>query len=73
MNAGGDMAEKYNVGDQVIVAGKDLRGKVAFVGETEFSPGKWIGLILTEQKGKNNGCVQGKAYFEVLVIEILWF
>ena len=25
--------------------------------------GKWIGVILDEKKGKNNGVVQGKKYF----------
>lgn len=25
--------------------------------------GKWIGVILDEEKGKNNGTVQGKTYF----------
>ena len=25
--------------------------------------GKWIGVILDEPKGKNNGTVQGKSYF----------
>ena len=28
-----------------------------------FAPGKWIGVELSEEKGKNNGSVQGKAYF----------
>lgn len=26
-------------------------------------PGKWIGVVLDEAKGKNNGSVQGKKYF----------
>lgn len=52
------------VGDRVEVVGKDVCGKVAYVGFTSFSPGKWIGLILDEPKGKNDGTVQGKQYFE---------
>jgi len=40
-----------------------LRGIVAYVGTTLFSPGKWIGVILDEDKGKNNGTVMGKTYF----------
>ncbi|CAG0917339.1 unnamed protein product [Notodromas monacha] len=58
------MAEKFTLGDRVTVVGKDLRGQVGFIGETDFSPGKWYGLILDEPKGKNNGTVQGRAYFE---------
>lgn len=42
-----------------------LRGTVAYVGTTLFSPGKWIGVILDEPKGKNNGTVMGKTYFSV--------
>jgi dynactin 1 len=38
---------------------------VAYVGTTLFSPGKWIGVILDENKGKNNGTVMGKTYFSV--------
>ena len=30
---------------------------------TFLSTGKWIGVILDEAKGKNNGTVQGKTYF----------
>ena len=39
--------------------------QVAYVGTTLFSPGKWIGVILDEDKGKNNGTVMGKTYFSV--------
>ncbi|CAH8856240.1 unnamed protein product [Trichobilharzia szidati] len=69
------MAEaKLRVGCRVEVTGKDVFGTVAFVGATQFSPGKkssvlitdlgkWVGVILDEPKGKNNGTVQGKRYF----------
>ena len=50
-------------GSRVLVKDKDLRGTVAYVGLTEFAAGKWIGIILDDPKGKNNGSVQGKAYF----------
>ena len=29
-----------------------------------FAPGKWVGVELDEPKGKNNGVVQGKTYFQ---------
>lgn len=58
------MADKSpKVGTRVEIVGKDVKGKVAFVGNTNFSSGKWFGVILDEPKGKNNGCVQGKSYF----------
>ena len=52
------------VGTRVQIKDKDLRGTVAYVGLTEFAAGKWIGVALDDAKGKNNGSVQGKAYFQ---------
>ncbi|KZV79203.1 hypothetical protein EXIGLDRAFT_632417 [Exidia glandulosa HHB12029] len=49
------------VGALVEYAG--LRGIVRFFGTTQFSPGKWVGIELFENKGKNDGSVQGKPYF----------
>lgn len=54
---------KLKVGMRVEVSGKDVRGTVAFIGTTQFSSGKWIGVALDEKKGKNNGTVQGRTYF----------
>ncbi|XP_076460999.1 dynactin subunit 1-like isoform X2 [Babylonia areolata] len=51
------------VGTRVEVVGKGVIGTVAYIGQTVFSSGKWIGVILDEPKGKNNGTVQGKTYF----------
>nr|CAD7194602.1 unnamed protein product [Timema douglasi] len=52
------------VNQLVEVTGKDVRGVVAYVGSTMFASGKWIGVVLDEPRGKNNGSVQGKAYFQ---------
>ncbi|XP_063963670.1 dynactin subunit 1-like isoform X1 [Lytechinus pictus] len=58
------MAEKpVKIGTRVEIIGKGWLGKVAFVGTTTFAAGKWIGVVLDEPKGKNNGTVQGKKYF----------
>ncbi|KAJ8356724.1 hypothetical protein SKAU_G00195180 [Synaphobranchus kaupii] len=59
-----DIAPKsMKVGSQVEVIGKGHRGTVAYIGATLFATGKWVGVILDEPKGKNDGTVQGKRYF----------
>ncbi|CAD0206474.1 unnamed protein product [Chrysodeixis includens] len=58
------MSDKpLTLGQRVIVVGKDVKGSVAYVGLPTFATGKWIGVILDEPKGKNNGTVRGHAYF----------
>ncbi|CAG2065232.1 unnamed protein product, partial [Timema podura] len=52
------------VNQRVEVTGKDVRGVVAYVGSTMFASGKWIGVVLDEPRGKNNGSIQGKTYFQ---------
>lgn len=39
-------------------------GAIAFIGETQFSSGTWLGIILDEPNGKNDGSVQGVQYFK---------
>uniref|UniRef100_A0A8B9G8F3 Dynactin subunit 1 n=1 Tax=Amazona collaria TaxID=241587 RepID=A0A8B9G8F3_9PSIT len=54
---------RSGVGSRVEVIGKGHRGTVAYVGATLFATGKWVGVILDEAKGKNDGTVQGRRYF----------
>lgn len=39
------------------------RGNIRFIGATQFSSGKWVGIELSEPKGKNDGSVMGVSYF----------
>lgn len=58
-------AQKLVIGQKVEIAGKNVRGEIAYVGMTSFASGKWAGIILNEPKGKNNGTIQGSSYFKV--------
>lgn len=49
------MATNVKVGMKVETVGKGQKGTVAYVGSTLFATGKWIGVILDEPKGKNDG------------------
>uniref|UniRef100_A0A669D6W5 Dynactin subunit 1 n=1 Tax=Oreochromis niloticus TaxID=8128 RepID=A0A669D6W5_ORENI len=57
------MSSTGTIGSIVEVTGKGQRGTVAYIGATLFASGKWVGVILDEPKGKNDGTVQGKRYF----------
>ncbi|XP_055613373.1 dynactin subunit 1 isoform X2 [Uranotaenia lowii] len=58
------MSEKLlKVGQRIEVTGKDVRGTIAYVGMASFAVGKWVGIILDEPKGKNNGSLKGQTYF----------
>lgn len=52
------MANKFKVGQDVIVATKEIpdkRGTVRFIGKIEGKPDEYIGVELDEAFGKNNG------------------
>ncbi|XP_014671343.1 PREDICTED: CAP-Gly domain-containing linker protein 1-like [Priapulus caudatus] len=53
----------YIVGDRVWVGGTKP-GLIAFLGETQFAPGEWAGVVLDETIGKNDGSVAGVRYFQ---------
>jgi dynactin 1 len=55
------METAVSVGSRVSTA--NGTGVVRFAGTTAFQAGKWIGVELDSPTGKNNGTVQGKAYF----------
>jgi tubulin-folding cofactor B len=57
-------AARYTVGARCSTFPGDKRGEIAFVGETKFAPGYWIGVILDEPCGNNDGSVKGVRYFE---------
>ncbi|KAG6857289.1 hypothetical protein H0H87_006482 [Tephrocybe sp. NHM501043] len=46
-----------------IVTTAQGKGVVRYSGVTSFSKGKWVGIELYEANGKNDGTVQGVAYF----------
>ena len=39
---------EFRIGDRVSVGDAKKTGKVAFIGETKFAPGQWVGVSLDE-------------------------
>ncbi|XP_059405746.1 CAP-Gly domain-containing linker protein 1-like isoform X3 [Carassius carassius] len=58
-----DAGEQFKVGDRVWVNG-NKPGVIQFLGETQFAPGQWAGIVLDEPIGKNDGSVSGVRYFQ---------
>ncbi|KAJ8931890.1 hypothetical protein NQ314_015159 [Rhamnusium bicolor] len=58
------MSDLLKVGRRVDVTAKGVQGVIAFVGKTNFATGTWIGVVLDEPKGKNNGSLRGQQYFK---------
>ena len=57
-----DSVDDFAIDEKVWVNGS-RPGIIRFIGETKFSPGKWIGVQLTSPDGKNDGTVAGVRYF----------
>lgn len=55
--------DDFIIGDRVFVSGSKP-GFIAFLGDTQFAPGEWAGVVLDETIGKNDGSVSGVRYFQ---------
>ena len=55
--------DDFIIGDRVWVGGTKP-GQIAFIGETQFAPGEWAGIVLDDPVGKNDGSVAGVRYFQ---------
>ncbi|XP_064612124.1 CAP-Gly domain-containing linker protein 1-like isoform X3 [Liolophura sinensis] len=55
--------DDFIIGNRVWVGGTKP-GYIAFLGETQFAPGEWAGVVLDEAVGKNDGSVSGVRYFQ---------
>lgn len=53
----------FIIGDRVWVGGTKP-GHITYIGETQFAPGEWAGVVLNEPVGKNDGSVAGVRYFQ---------
>ncbi|XP_020020042.1 CAP-Gly domain-containing linker protein 2 isoform X2 [Castor canadensis] len=60
---GDDFLGDFVVGERVWVNGVKP-GLVQYLGETQFAPGQWAGVVLDDPVGKNDGAVGGVRYFE---------
>ncbi|CAM9677228.1 unnamed protein product [Rangifer tarandus platyrhynchus] len=58
-----EFVDDFRVGERVWVNG-NKPGFIQFLGETQFAPGQWAGIILDEPIGKNDGSVAGARYFQ---------
>nr|CAA13068.1 CLIP-115 [Mus musculus]CAA13069.1 CLIP-115 [Mus musculus] len=60
---GDDFLGHFVVGERVWVNGVKP-GVVQYLGETQFAPGQWAGVVLDDPVGKNDGAVGAVRYFE---------
>ncbi|XP_052129712.1 restin homolog isoform X3 [Frankliniella occidentalis] len=55
--------DSFIIGERVYVGGTKP-GRLAYIGDTQFAPGEWAGVVLDEPIGKNDGSVGGVRYFQ---------
>ncbi|XP_054904718.1 CAP-Gly domain-containing linker protein 1 isoform X2 [Poeciliopsis prolifica] len=60
---GKNAEDEFQIGERVWVNG-NKPGYIQFLGDTQFAPGKWAGIVLDEPIGKNDGSVAGVRYFQ---------
>jgi len=61
-----ELQRKFAIGEECRVLSEDNKSKnakVAYVGGIEGAKGVWVGVILDEPSGKNDGSAKGKRYF----------
>jgi len=60
--------KKYiDVGTTVICIHTKEMGVVKYVGRTDFAPGIWLGMELRNPKGKHDGQIGGRRYFQTKI------
>lgn len=55
--------QKISLQDTVLV--NEMKGRVKFIGETQFAKGIWYGIELDKPLGKNDGSANGIRYFDI--------
>ena len=49
---------------QTVLSKDGRQGVIRFIGNAAFATGAWLGLELPDDKGKNDGSVNGERYFD---------
>lgn len=49
---------------QTVLSKDGRQGVIRYIGNAAFATGAWLGLELPEDKGKNDGSVNGERYFQ---------
>ncbi|XP_060699628.1 CAP-Gly domain-containing linker protein 1 isoform X1 [Hemiscyllium ocellatum] len=58
-----EFVDDFRIGERIWVNGSKP-GFIQFLGESQFAPGQWAGIVLDEPIGKNDGSVAGVRYFQ---------